>query len=249
MKLIDPEKFEIARLAGRDISDEPTGIGTRAQKTLHVVLKRAIEPDPARREVPVGPYVADIFREGRIIEVQTRNFYGMKEKLAALLEEYPVSLVYPSPHKKWICWVDPETGEISPRHHSPKVDPIQDLFWELLRIKPLLPHPNLTLHLVRLDMLEYRNLDGRYGKGKIGSTRNEAIPLAFHGEILLQTPRDYWQLLPDTLPDPFTAPQLAKAARLSSKATRITLNVLQHIGSIQRSGKKGNAILYTKGQS
>jgi len=244
MKLIDPEKFEAARLAGRDISDEPEGIGTRAQKTLHVVIKRAIEPDSAHREVPVGPYVADIFRDGHIIEVQTRGFFGIKEKLSRLLEEYPVSLVYPCPHRKWVCWIDPDTGEISPRHRSPKVDPLQDLFWELVHIKPLLLHPNLTLHLIRLDLLEYRNLDG-WGRGKKrGSTRSESIPLAFCEEILLQTPRDYLRLLPEDLPNPFTAAQLSKAARLSSKATHVALGVLQHTGTIRRAGKRGNAILY-----
>ena len=35
------------------------GIGTLGEKTLHSAVKYYFQPDPEKREVPVGPFVAD----------------------------------------------------------------------------------------------------------------------------------------------------------------------------------------------
>ena len=53
------------------------GIGTLSEKTVHAVLKNFYETDPAHQEIPVENYVADILRDGEIIEIQTRSLTGL----------------------------------------------------------------------------------------------------------------------------------------------------------------------------
>ena len=52
-----------------------------------------------RDELDTVNYVADIFAQGEIIEIQTRQFNRMRDKLTAFLPLYPVTIVYPIPGK------------------------------------------------------------------------------------------------------------------------------------------------------
>ena len=82
------------------------GIGTLSEKTLHAVLKKFYEPDISHQEIPLEGYVADIFRDNEIIEIQTQNFNAMRKKLDTFLPLYPVTIVYPILHQKWLNWID-----------------------------------------------------------------------------------------------------------------------------------------------
>ena len=59
------------------------GIGTLGEKTLHSAVKYYFQPDPEKREVPVGPFVADALVDGGVVEVQsgdvTLRFCGLDE--------------------------------------------------------------------------------------------------------------------------------------------------------------------------
>ena len=70
------------------------GIGTLSEKTVHAVLKNFYETDPAHQEIPVENYVADILRDGEIIEIQTRSLNAMRRKLDCFLSHYPVTIVH-----------------------------------------------------------------------------------------------------------------------------------------------------------
>ena len=72
------------------------GIGTLSEKTVHAVLKAFYEPDPEHQESPVENFVADILRDGEIIEIQTRGFNKLRRKLDTFLKYYPVTIVYTS---------------------------------------------------------------------------------------------------------------------------------------------------------
>ncbi len=117
---IDNERFEQARRKVIGEERKREGIGTLSEKTVHAVLKHYYAPDTAAQEIPVGDFVADIRTEEGIIEIQTRSFDSMRKKLAAFLPLYPVTVVYPIPHIKWLRWIDEETGEASPKRKSPK---------------------------------------------------------------------------------------------------------------------------------
>ena len=109
----DKKQFEAARNKIIGIQRERHGIGTLSEKTVHAVLKNYYAPDEDTQEIPIENYVADIYADGEIIEIQTRNFNTMRNKLQAFLPLYPVTIVYPVPNEKWIIWIDEESGELS----------------------------------------------------------------------------------------------------------------------------------------
>ena len=114
------------------------------------------EPLGEMHEYRVGRYVADIVNEHGITEIQTGNFSALPKKLDAFLRVAPVTLVYPIVHQRKLCYVQASTGEIFSRTRSPKQGQYTDAFWELYQIIPYLFHPQLTLHLLLVDVEEIR---------------------------------------------------------------------------------------------
>lgn len=222
------------------------GIGTLREKTLHRVLKHWIEPRADCREQPVAGFVVDILNEDGVTEIQTRGFFSLRRKLERLLGETPVRVVFPLAARRWIRWADPETGVLSPRRLSPRRGSYLDAFYELTHLAPLLNHPNLTLELLLIDAEELRLRCGWGNGGKRGAVRIELLPLALAGHRVLRQPQDYAGLLPDTLADPFTCAQLRKAAGRSDTLCRRALYTLERVGALQRIGKQGRALLYTR---
>lgn len=153
-------QFEQAKERVIGIARERQGIGTLSEKTVHAVLKRYYAPDEDMHEIPIENYVADIYTGTEIIEIQTRQFNRMREKLDAFLRLYPVTIVYPIPRYKWLIWIDEESGEPSKPHKSPVKGSPYMAFAELYKIKSYLRNPNLHLKFVLLDMEEYRLLNG-----------------------------------------------------------------------------------------
>ena len=222
------------------------GIGTLREKTLHAVLKRYMEPYEGSHEVRIGPYVADIVGENGIMEIQTRGFNQLRKKLTAFLEAAPVTIVYPIAYTKWLIWVDPETGEATGKRKSPKRGTVYDAFYELYKIKPLLTHPNLRVHLILLDMEEYRHLNGWSHDRKRGSSRYERIPTALVDEMIVASPREYRKLIPAGLPEQFTSEDYGKATGLAVSYAQTALNVLCYVGAVTRVGRKGRLHLYQR---
>lgn len=237
----------------RDICDEvvsgirmENGVGTLQEKTIHAVLKNYYEPDRSKQEQKVSGFVADIFTGEEIIEIQTRGFYKLRRKLEAFLPHYPVTIVYPVTHLKWLRWVNEETGEVSKPRKSPKVGSAPAIFPELYRLKMFLPNDNLRFHIVLLDVEEYRLLNGWSKDKKKGSTRNDGIPTELYDIITLNTLSDFAQLLPAELPAEFTSADLKQALRCNKTLAGVMLNILAHIGVIHKTGKKGNNIIYSR---
>ena len=81
----DREAFEAARKKVIGVDRQRLGIGTLSEKTVHAILKNYYEPDEDRQEIPIEKYVADIYANGEIIEIQTRQFNKMRNKLTAFL--------------------------------------------------------------------------------------------------------------------------------------------------------------------
>lgn len=231
----------VAKILSRE--HENHGIGTLGEKTLHAVVKLYIEPDEDYHEVPLEGYVADIFREGKIFEIQTANFNVLRNKLKAFLPLYKVTIVYPVAASKWIRWMDKETGEITNRRKSPKTGTPQAIFRELYKIKPFLKEENLSIRILLLDMEETRYLDGYSEDRKKGSHRMDRIPLDVVEDLLIERVEDYRMFVPPEL-ERFDANQYAKATKLTVNRARTALNVLNDLGVVSRVGKKGNRFLY-----
>ncbi len=215
------------------------GIGRMGEKSVHAVLKYAFEPYADNHEVPLGGYVADIVGENGVIEIQTRELWRLKPKLTAFLEYCPVTVVHPIFTAEWIVRIDPETGEIS-RRKSPRKRIPFDVLEELSPLRDILVNPRFRLSLILLET-------ERQDVGKAGSRKKEhldRIPLDFLGEIRLETPKDYFQLLPDMGPDEFTAAELAKLVKRPVSSARDALLTLRALGVAELSGKRGRMNLY-----
>ena len=201
---IDELRFEAAKNRVIGINRERQGIGTLSEKTVHAVLKNYYAPDTDMHEIPIENFVADIFTGTEIIEIQTRSFQVMRRKLDAFLKIYPVTIVYPIPHVKWLSWIDEESGEMSPKRKSPKKGNPYVAFKELYKIRPFLKNENLRFRFALIDMEEYRLLNGWSRDKKKGSERYDRIPVQFVEEVCIERREDYMQFIPFDLPEPFT---------------------------------------------
>lgn len=222
------------------------GIGTLGEKTLHSVLKNYMEPEQSRHEIKVGRYVADIVTAEGIIEIQTRQFSALRQKLACFMEQSVVTVVYPVARIKWLLWIDEETGEVTKKRRSPKVGQPYEIFYELYQIRSLLRHPNLRLRIVFLELEEYRTLNGWSRDKKKGSTRYDRIPVDIQGELYIANVGDYQSLIPEALGQSFTVKDFKAASGLSVYAAGLALSVLHTVGAVVRIGKKGKAFVYER---
>lgn len=243
--MIDREAFEAARKKVIGVDRKRSGIGTLSEKTVHAILKNYYEPDEEKQEIPIENYVADIFSDGGIMEIQTRQFNKMRNKLSAFLPLYPVTIVYPIPREKWIIWIDEESGELSRKRKSPSKGNVYLAFIELYKIKMYLKNPNLRVKLVLMDMEEYKLLNGWSRDKKKGSSRYDRIPTELVEEVDITRIEDYMQFVPYDLEEEFTSKEFAKAAHIPVKLAQTVLNILYDIGTVTRTGKKGREYLYT----
>ncbi len=242
--MIDEGRFETIKNEIAWQNRQRQGIGTLSEKTVHAILKCYYAPNRDTHEVPVEGYVADVYEDGRILEIQTRNFDKLRRKLDAFLPEYEVTVIYPIPAEKWVIWIDEESGELSKRHKSPKKGSLYDVLPELYKIQMYLEHPHFHLRLVLLDMEEYRLLNGWSQNRKRGSSRYDRIPTRIVEEYEFAQPRDYMQLLPIELGERFTTKDLARTARIPVGMAQVAVRILTNIHVIRKVGKMGRMYLY-----
>ena len=238
-------RFASAVEAASGVLRGANGIGSLGEKTLHLTLKYFYAPDPAEHERPVRGYVADVFGEQGIVEVQTAHVERLADKLAAFLPVSEVRVVCPIPVKKWLIWLDPVSGTMSERKRSPGVERVLAAVGELYGLRGLLLHPALTVEIACLEVEEYRLLDGYGTDRKKRATRYEKIPLSLRELIPLRTPADYAALLPEGLPETFTVKEFAAKAHLRGRDAGKALHVLADVGVVRRAGQSGRAFLYT----
>ncbi len=241
---MDEKRFEEARNKIIGLQRLRQGIGTLQEKTVHAVLKHYYAPDEDMHEIPIDNFVADIYTGNEIIEIQTSQFNRMRDKLSCFLPQYPVTIVHPIPHYKWLCWIDEETGECSKPRKSPARGSVYKVFGELYKIKDYLPHENLRLCFPLIDIEEYRLLNGWSKDKKKGSERYDRIPVALVEEVRFERREDYVQLIPYELTEPFTSSELGKAVGINKKEAGLVLNILLHLEVVERVGKKGRSFAY-----
>lgn len=249
MTVLTPDRAKLFRILSENaIKDhERYNIGTYKEKQLHIMMKKYFESDDNYHEVPVNGYVADICRDGSIIEIETNGFSGLKPKLGAYLDEYKVNLVMPLCTRKYISWIDPNDASIGSRHISPKHENVYTMLFELCRILPYITHPNLTVTAVMLEVEEYRLLDGWSADKKKGSHRYERIPTDIIDTVSLHDNADYRALIPSSLGEEYTAADFRKSVKASRGTEYGMLRVLKERGIIEECGKKGNAKIYKTG--
>lgn len=221
-------------------------IGLLQEKTLHSIVKDFYAPCEEAKEIRVGDYVADICYRDRIIEIQNGGFAHLVPKLEAFLPKYKVTVVYPIPYRKWMCWIDPETGEQTARNAPHGTFNLYKAFRDLYSIRKYLTHPGLTIILTCLEIEEYRIQDGWSRDKKRGSHRYDRIPLRLLDEIEIKGKEGYNRFLPDELPEEFTIKEFQKLTKFRGRYFGSTVHVLEEVGLIRRCGMRKRAFLYQR---
>lgn len=221
------------------------GIGTVSEKSVHAALKRYVDPDESHHEITVGHFVADVCNENGFFEIQTRCFGRLKEKIQAFLAIDSVTVLYPVSAKKWIIWLDKDGGE-EPRKLAPRKPTAAAILPELYQLKALLREPKLRFCVLLLEEEEYRLKDGYGVNQKKKATKFDRFPVNLLDEIWLCEPRDYLQLVPETLTGEFTAKEYAKAVHLPISKASTSMNILYEMGAVERIGREKQAYLYRR---
>lgn len=244
---MDKKRFIESRDKIIENERQRNGIGTLSEKTLHAVLKNYMENNEDYHEVPIDNYVADIYINNKIIEIQTGNFDKMRSKLDHYLKkEYEVKIVYPVPREKTLIMVDGDTGERISRRKSPLKGSPYMIFPELYKIKKYLKNTRLHFKIVMIDLEEFRalNINGTRKRRKKNFVKMDVFPTDLVKEIDIDRWEDLIQLIPFELENDFTSKEFANAAKIGLELSRVTLNIMYYMGVVERTGKKGNNYLY-----
>jgi hypothetical protein len=222
-----------------------TAIGSLNEKPLHAALKEWYRRDGDLVEVPVEGFVADLVRDGLLIEIQTRGFSSMRRKLGRLLDDHPIRLVHPVPSVKWIVKLDPDGGESS-RRRSPKRGVAADVCVELVSFPALLGHPNLTLEVLLTEEEEVWRPDDR-GWRRRGFLVEERRLVSVLDTVEVGCPADLPALLPPGLPDPFTTADLARLLGRTRHAAQKVAYCLRESGAARTDGRDRGGYRYRLG--
>lgn len=244
---MDKERFYLACRTVAQLQRSRQGIGTLGEKSVHATLKYYLDPDETHHEISVGRLVADVCNEQGFFEIQTRGFWRLKNKLEAFLQIDSVTVVYPVSAKKWILWID-ENGCAESRRSSSRTPTAASVLPELYSLKSLLSHPKLRICILLLEEEEYRLKDGYGAYKKKRATKFDRFPVDLLGEIWLQAPQDYLQLIPHSLPVEFTAKEYAKAAHLPAAKASAALNVLFEMGAVERVRQEKKTYFYQRSE-
>jgi hypothetical protein len=222
-------------------------IGTLQERSLHASLKELYMTEDARNEVSIDGFVVDVIRNGLLIEIQTRNFAAIKNKLSSLLKNHPVRLVYPLPKKKWIVKETPGGEKQLSRRSSPKSCGFEDVFNELVRIPNFIAHSNFSIEVLLIEEEEIRRQDGQGSWRRKGWSIVDRKLIAVIDRCLLEKPSDFLRFIPDSLERPFKNSDLAKALRISQRLGQRLTYCLRKMNILKKVGKEGNALLHDIG--
>lgn len=224
-------------------------IGTLAEKSLHVALKEHYALEGDTFEYDLDGYVIDIMRPAtdisacQCIEIQTRSLAKMKPKLLALLDRYPIRVVYPIARERFIIRIDAD-GVIGSRRKSPLKGTVYHLFPELVSFPQLLLHPNFSLDVALIREEQVWRDDGQGSwRRKHWSIHDRKLADVIE-TISLNAPCDFAVLLPAALPAEFDSKDLSAAIRERRYIAQKMVYCLQRMGVLEIVGKRGNAHVY-----
>ncbi len=224
---------------------EQSGININNEKSLHSSIKQWYAMPGDRLEVKVDKYIIDLVREDSLIEIQTRNFSAIGNKLRALALYNKVTLVHPIAIEKYIVTME-ETEKVISRRKSPKKGKLVDLFDELVRIPDLIAQENFILEILMTKEEEIRCKDGK------GSWRRKGISIVDRKlvqvveKVIFKEAKDFMRFLPEELPRDFTNKDLAKMLKITIYKARKVTYCLKKIMIIKEVGKIRNELIFQR---
>jgi len=219
-------------------------IATLNEGPLHVALKSWYRQPGDEMEVPMDGLQIDMVRGDLLIEIQTGSLAAMRPKLERLLPNHPVRLVHPVPAITWIVRVEGKDRRERGRRRSPRPGRLEDAFYELVGLRGLLSHPNLSLELLLTHEEEVRELQpGRAWRRK-GWVVVERRLVDVVKRLLIRDAIDLRGLVPAGLPRAFTTGQLAEKLGIRRDLAQKMAYCLRESGAIETVGIQGNALRY-----
>lgn len=217
---------------------EQNGINIKNEKSLHSSIKQWYVVPGDRFEVKVDKYVIDLVREDSLIEIQTKNFSSIRNKLRELVKYNKVMLVHPIAIEKYIITIEESDAVIS-RRKSPKKGKLVDLFDELIRIPDLMESDNFILEILMIKEEEIRCKDGKGSWRRKGISIVDRKLLEVVEKITFREEKDFLIFLPEELPEKFTNKNLAKTLKITVfKARKITycfrkMKIIKEVGKLK----------------
>ena len=224
---------------------EQTGININNEKSLHSSIKQWYAMPGDRLEVKVDKYIIDLVREDSLIEIQTRNFSAIGNKLRALVVYNKVMLVHPIAIEKYIVTID-DSDKVISRRKSPKKGKLVNLFDELIRIPDLMAEDNFILEILMTKEEEIRCKDGK------GSWRRKGISIVDRKlievveKVTFKQGKDFLRFLPEDLPANFTNKELAKILKITVYKARKVTYCLRKMEIIKEIGKLKNELIFER---
>jgi hypothetical protein len=213
------------------------------ETSLHRQLKERYGPVAGGRlEVAIGGFRIDaVAADGALVEVQSGPLGPLQTKLRRLLPGHRVLVIKPVViRRRLIRRARPSGSDLSVRL-SPRKGALVDVFDDLVGLAPLLPHPNLTLDVLAVEIDEIRLAQKRSRRGYVVLDRRLKAVVA---TVPLYQGCDLWALLPGVLPGPFTTGDLAAHLRRPLPFAQRVAYCLRTAGAVSIVGKWGNRRIY-----
>jgi hypothetical protein len=229
-----------------DAPARSNGVGLLNEKPLHASLKALYALPGDRFEVNVDGSVIDLVRGELLVEIQTRSFSALKDKLERLVVGHPVRLVFPIAIEKWVIRLSDDGAAQEGRRKSPKHGTILELFRELVSFPHLISHPNFALEvlLIREEEVRQRGLARNWRRRGWGTVERRLVQVV--ERRLFTTPADLAALIPASLEEPFTTIELSEAIHQPRWLSQKMIYCLRNAGVVAEAGKQGNATRYVR---
>lgn len=221
------------------------GIGTLQERSLHAAIKKLYETPDSETEVNIDGYVVDVVKNGLLIEIQTRNFSAIKNKLFKLMQTHPLRLVYPIPNEKWVVRQSRNGSQELSRRRSPKIMGFEHLFEELVSIPTFALHRNFSLEVILIKEEEVRVNDGRGSWRRRGWSSIDRRLIEVVERRIYSEPKDFLHFIPSSIKQPFSASSLAEMTGFSRALVQKMTYCMRKMNVLKRVGKEGNAYLYS----
>ena len=229
----EKRRFDALCATEAGVMPEEGRIGTYGEKRLHRMLKHWCCPDTDCHEQAVGRFVADILRDGQIIEIQTGSLYPLAAKLAYYLEEteYSVTVVHPLIAECDLLRLDRDSGELLRKRRSGKHEGAGQLLAALSPISRFLDSPRLTVYAPLLRTEEHRYSE-RVRYRRSGAVEKEVFVRELLGDIRLCGTESYRPFLPEA--SEFVAAEFEKQSGLKGREAGRVLLTLCGAGVLTR---------------
>jgi len=209
--------------------------------SLHSEIKDWYKVSGDKLEVKVEDFIVDVLRGSLLIEIQTGNFSALKKKLAKLLLNNQVQVVYPIAKLKWIVHVT-RSGEFVRRRKSPKKGNLLDLFHELVHAPSLIKDRNFSLEVLLIEEEELRCYDGLGSWRRRGVSVKDRKLMNVFDRVVFENSQDFLELLPKELDGYFTNKVLALELGISISLAQKTPKSMKKTQILCRAQKSLNIL-------